>query len=202
MDIMKSGPLLLKLLVSAALTTMATATWAGSCDSPTAKALPLELNGVGEFCLATTGTISEFNSWNTQLVEINGVPFTNAFWNIWLPSLPDKTNGQYIIHYVSNDSGSHLEIKGTGGNNDSGSAGSGTSQSVPGNSGTTGGTGAGTGTGTGTGTTNNGSAGNGSPKSISVNLSAVGGDGKVDLSWAVTGYIRTIQVMRDTDADP
>jgi len=35
-----------------------------------------------------------------------------------------------------------------------------------------------------------------------VNLSAVGGDGKIDLSWAVTGNIRTIQVIRDTDADP
>jgi pectate lyase len=35
-----------------------------------------------------------------------------------------------------------------------------------------------------------------------VRLNAVGGDGKVDLSWDVSGTINSVQVMRDTDSDP
>jgi pectate lyase len=35
-----------------------------------------------------------------------------------------------------------------------------------------------------------------------VNLNAVGGDGKVDLSWDVSGTITSVQVMRDTDDNP
>jgi pectate lyase len=35
-----------------------------------------------------------------------------------------------------------------------------------------------------------------------VTLSATGGDGKVDLNWDVTGTITSVQVMRDTDANP
>jgi hypothetical protein len=35
-----------------------------------------------------------------------------------------------------------------------------------------------------------------------VTLSAAGGNGRIDLSWAVIGKIRSIQVMRDTDANP
>jgi rhamnogalacturonan endolyase len=35
-----------------------------------------------------------------------------------------------------------------------------------------------------------------------VTLSAAGGNGKIDLSWTVAGNITSIQVMRDTDADP
>jgi len=33
-----------------------------------------------------------------------------------------------------------------------------------------------------------------------VKLNAVGGNGKVDLSWTVSGDIRAVQVMRDTDS--
>jgi len=35
-----------------------------------------------------------------------------------------------------------------------------------------------------------------------VNLNAAGADGKIALSWTVTGNIANIQVMRDTDANP
>jgi pectate lyase len=38
--------------------------------------------------------------------------------------------------------------------------------------------------------------------SNTLTLSASGGNGKIDLSWAVTGTIKSIQVMRDTDANP
>jgi pectate lyase len=40
------------------------------------------------------------------------------------------------------------------------------------------------------------------PQAPSVSLTATGGDGKIDLAWDVTGAIATVQVMRDTDANP
>jgi pectate lyase len=40
------------------------------------------------------------------------------------------------------------------------------------------------------------------PQVPSVNLSGSGGDGKVDLTWDVSGTINSVQVMRDTDSNP
>ncbi|MGD9214475.1 MAG: hypothetical protein PVJ84_06660 [Desulfobacteraceae bacterium] len=39
-------------------------------------------------------------------------------------------------------------------------------------------------------------------QTVSVDLTANGGDAMVDLFWDVTGTISSVQVMRDTDADP
>jgi pectate lyase len=39
-------------------------------------------------------------------------------------------------------------------------------------------------------------------QAVSVELTATGGDGEVELSWEVTGTITSVQVMRDTDANP
>jgi aryl-phospho-beta-D-glucosidase BglC (GH1 family) len=87
------------------------------CNAPVAVALPLVLNGAGDFCRVTSGTISNVNSWNTQSVEINGVAFTNA----WSATMPARINGNYYIRYVGQYAWSHLEVNGSGG----GSGGSG-----------------------------------------------------------------------------
>jgi|GEM_PF-47825 len=79
------------------------------CTGGTAATLPLAQNGAGEFCFVTSGTISFINSWNMQLVEINGVNFTNK----WSNALPAKINGNYYIHYVANVAWAHLEVNGT-----------------------------------------------------------------------------------------
>jgi endoglucanase len=81
------------------------------CSNPVSTALPLVLNGAGEFCRVTTGTISNINSWNMQLVEINGVAYTNA----WSDKMPAKINGSYYIHCVGSYAWSHLEVDGSGG---------------------------------------------------------------------------------------
>ena len=65
-----------------------------TCDSPTAAALPLAIDGAGEFCRVTSGDIGNINSWNTQLVEINGEDFTNT----WSNRMPEKIDGNYTIH--------------------------------------------------------------------------------------------------------
>jgi uncharacterized protein YjdB len=81
------------------------------CDNPVSTALPLTVEGVGEYCYVTNGSINFVNSWNADLIEINGVDYTNTYSN----TLPEKIYGQYFIHYVSSVSYSHFEIDGTGG---------------------------------------------------------------------------------------
>ncbi len=81
------------------------------CSNPVSTTLPLVLEGTSEYCRVTTGTISNINSWNTKLVEINGVAYTNA----WSDKMPAKINGSYYIHYVGSYTWSHLEVNGSGG---------------------------------------------------------------------------------------
>jgi uncharacterized protein YjdB len=87
-----------------------------SCDSPTAAALPLTIDGAGDFCRVTSGDITNINSWNMQSVEINGKDFTNA----WSNQMPARINGNYTIHYVGKYAWSHLEVNGSGGSADGG----------------------------------------------------------------------------------
>lgn len=79
------------------------------CTGPTPITLPFAKDGVGDSCFVTSGTISFINSWNMQLVEVNGVAFTN----LWANSLPARINGNYYIHYVGSFPWSHLEINGS-----------------------------------------------------------------------------------------
>jgi beta-xylosidase len=81
------------------------------CDDPTPVALPLQQDGAGEFCWVTSGDIASINSWNMQLVEINGVDFTNQ----WASTMPDAIDGVYFIHYQAAYPWSHLEVDGSGG---------------------------------------------------------------------------------------
>lgn len=88
---------------------------AATCDSPMPVTLPVSLDGAGEYCLETSGDITYVNSWNTQLVEINGEEYTNT----WSNSMPEKINGSYYIYYVGSYSWSHLEIDGSDDSDDS-----------------------------------------------------------------------------------
>lgn len=76
------------------------------CSNPVARTTPFVQNGAGEFCFVTAGNISFINSWNMQLVEINGVVITNR----WTNTLPARINGNYYIHTVGNFPWSHLEV--------------------------------------------------------------------------------------------
>jgi hypothetical protein len=81
----------------------------GGCSNPTTVTVPFVRNGAGDLCLFTTGNIANINSWNTQLVEINGVSFTNR----WANSLPARVNGGYFIRYVAAVAWAHLEANGS-----------------------------------------------------------------------------------------
>ena len=80
------------------------------CANPVSAALPLVIDGAGEYCRVTTGTISNIKSWNMKLVEINGVAYTNN----WSDKMPARINGNYYIHYVGSYPWSHLEVNGGG----------------------------------------------------------------------------------------
>jgi hypothetical protein len=76
------------------------------CANPVTKTVPFVQNGAGEFCFVTSGNISFINSWNTQLIEVNGVVMTNQ----WSNAMPPRINGNYYIHYVATVSWAHLEV--------------------------------------------------------------------------------------------
>lgn len=81
------------------------------CTSPGVTTLPLVIDGEGDFCRVTSGDITNINSWNMQLVEINSIDFTN----IWSNQMPARIGGNYYIHYVSQSPWSHLEVNGSDG---------------------------------------------------------------------------------------
>jgi hypothetical protein len=105
-----------------------------NCSNPEQVTLPLVVNGVGDFCRVTTGTISEVNSWNADLVEINGRNNTNSYANQWSANMPVKVDGKYLIRYVGKYPWSHLEVKGSGGTS-SASSGTGNSSTMNADSG-------------------------------------------------------------------
>jgi hypothetical protein len=79
------------------------------CDSYTSVDIPFSQDGAGDFCFVTSGTIQYINSWNMELLEINGGDFTN----VWSNNVPADQDGLYYIHYKGLYAWSHFEIAGT-----------------------------------------------------------------------------------------
>jgi hypothetical protein len=72
--------------------------------------VPFVKDGAGDFTYLTSGSpINYINSWNLQLLTVNGVDYTNVYKSA--SQLPAPINGAYTFHYVSNYAWSHLEIK-------------------------------------------------------------------------------------------
>lgn len=81
-----------------------------TCDNPVTITLPFENDGSGTNCWFTSGTLDHVNSWNLDVLEINGVDYTNN----WSNTFPPRINGGYYIYYVASVSWAHLEIAGSG----------------------------------------------------------------------------------------
>ncbi len=79
------------------------------CDNPVAITTPFSFTGTGEHCWATSDDIAHVNSWNTDIIEINGINFTNT----WSNSLPPKIGGKYYIYYEGQYDWSHFEAAGS-----------------------------------------------------------------------------------------
>jgi len=75
------------------------------CENPSSISIPLSQNGAGEYCYSTDDEIGFINSWNMEVVEINGIDFTNSYSS----SFPDKIDGKYYIYLKANYAWSHFE---------------------------------------------------------------------------------------------
>ncbi len=80
-----------------------------TCDNPTTVSIPFAQNGAGDYCFSTSQSIAHINSWNMDLVEVNGVDFTNAYSS----SLPNPIDGKYYIYYRGSYPWSHFEAVNT-----------------------------------------------------------------------------------------
>ncbi len=78
------------------------------CDNPIAVSLPYSFDGAGEYCWEISENIPYVNSWNMDLIEINGIDYTN----IWSNNMPAKIDGKYYVHYVGQYPWSHFEASG------------------------------------------------------------------------------------------
>ncbi|QRM90408.1 DUF5011 domain-containing protein [Lacinutrix sp. WUR7] len=78
-----------------------------SCNDPIEIQVPYSFNGTDEYCWETYDDIDIVNSWSLVSLEINGVDFTNQY----STNLPPKINGKYMIHYVSEVSWGHVELR-------------------------------------------------------------------------------------------
>ncbi|GAA5024998.1 hypothetical protein GCM10011506_09110 [Marivirga lumbricoides] len=83
-----------------------------TCQNPTSVSVPFTKEGVDEACFETSGNISFVNSWSVDLLEINGVDFTNK----WSNSMPAKIDGKYYIRYSSTVGWGHFEMSGSSNN--------------------------------------------------------------------------------------
>lgn len=95
--------------VSRTATPAPTTTSGGTLCTPSGSiSIPFTKDGSGEFCWETTSLGSYINSWNLDILEINGINYKN----IWVSSssIP-KVNNKYVIHYKASVSWGHLEIK-------------------------------------------------------------------------------------------
>ncbi|MBC3845625.1 hypothetical protein H8K90_04490 [Winogradskyella echinorum] len=74
------------------------------CDNPQVIALPYRMVDVaGEFCLEISETVLYFNSWGIDVMEINGVDFTNQWVHTSHPNFPEPVNGKYYVSYTASN---------------------------------------------------------------------------------------------------
>jgi hypothetical protein len=84
---------------------VATFSAVSGCGSYTEVSVPITIDGEGEYCYKTAENIGYINSWDADVVEVNGTDYTNSY----VSSLPDKIDGYYKIYYKGSYSWSHFE---------------------------------------------------------------------------------------------
>ncbi len=79
------------------------------CSSSTAITAPFTKDGAGELCFTASSLGAYINSWNIDLLEINGVNVTNLY--VPAGNLPAKINNLYYVYYKGSFAWSHFEAK-------------------------------------------------------------------------------------------
>jgi hypothetical protein len=78
------------------------------CGTIATLTIPFIQDGAGEFCWSTTALGSYINSWNLDVLEVNGVNYTNLYVST---SQIAPLNGKYYIYYRGSVSYGHFEAK-------------------------------------------------------------------------------------------
>jgi uncharacterized repeat protein (TIGR02543 family) len=78
----------------------------GTCDNPVEITAPFSQDGAGDFCWVISEAPANVNSWNLDLLEINGIDYTNDYTS----SFPEPINGNYYIRYIGSYDWSHFEM--------------------------------------------------------------------------------------------
>jgi endoglucanase len=92
---------------SSALTAEPTPEQGTSCSPSTLITLDFTQNGSGEYCWETDSIGGYINSWNLDVLEVNGVDFANTY--AGSAQLPAKIDGHYYIYYKCSVSWGHFE---------------------------------------------------------------------------------------------
>jgi hypothetical protein len=79
------------------------------CDAVTTISPDFTKEGSGEFCFEATSLGNYINSWNLDVLEVNGIDFTNTYCAD--SNLPEQINGKYYIYYKSLSDYGHFEAK-------------------------------------------------------------------------------------------
>lgn len=74
--------------------------------------MPFEQPGEGEHYFVSHGDVYELNSWNMDVLEVNGVDVTNKMINTWSGNIPPRVNDKYYIKYKSSVAWSKLVVNG------------------------------------------------------------------------------------------
>jgi hypothetical protein len=81
-------------------------TCAVGCESRTIIAADFVKDGEGEFCWEATNLGTYINSWNMDVLNINGNNYTNTY--VFTSTIP-KIDGRYYIYYKGSFDWSHFE---------------------------------------------------------------------------------------------
>jgi hypothetical protein len=95
---------------SSSTTTSTSSGGGGATCNPSDSISPgFTQNGAGEYCWEATSLGSYINSWNLDVLEVNGVDFTNTYASS--SNLPAKIDGKYYVYYKGSYGWSHFEVK-------------------------------------------------------------------------------------------
>ncbi len=87
--------------------TLVTVTGPGGGTNPTPITVPFVKDGVADAYYVFTSTFNHINSWNVDVLTINGVSYKGQ----WVTKLPASADGKYVVHYVASVPWGHFEVK-------------------------------------------------------------------------------------------
>jgi hypothetical protein len=92
--------------VSITVNTATGCTCTAGCETRTTITPNFVQTGAGEFCWEATNLGTYINSWNMDVLNVNGTNYTNTY--VFTSTIP-KIDGRYYIYYKGSFDWSHFE---------------------------------------------------------------------------------------------